>query len=169
MNQKIVMASKDDVQALIASAIEPLTSAIKELRLAVSKCAVASEVGTAVFNLQNAINSLSNAVATHVNDSNVHFAAGERTTLLQNSVTADTVYTRVQIDNLLAQKASQSDVTSLQSDKADASNTYTKQEIDTKDKALSGCSYDYSDWTNGALAAAVKEIYNKLGGTVQEA
>ena len=117
--------------------------------------------------VEDSLSAVASGFASHASDSEHHVSDLDRDNW-SNKADRSEVYPFDEIDAKFASKASAESVTTLQSTKADKTDTYTKTQVDEKCAFLNGEEYDFSDWTNGALAEAIKTIFTKCGGTVVE-
>lgn len=161
------LTSEATVTAMIEAVTGPLAERIAALESTAATCAKAADVAASEGALQEAIEALSGIMASHLNNSEGHVSALDRQSW-EGKADRTEVYPFAEIDAQFASKASAASVADLQTNKADKTDTYTKTQVDAKIAVLNGKTYNFADWTNGALAAAIKEIYGALGGTVQE-
>lgn len=161
------LTSEATVTAMIKAITDPLEARIAALESTAATYAKAADVEASEGALQEVLEALSGIMASHLNDSEGHVSAQDRESW-EGKANRTEVYPLEEIDAQFASKASASSVADLQTNKADKTDTYTKTQVDAKIAVLNGKTYNFSDWTNGALAAAIKEIYGALGGTVQE-
>lgn len=117
--------------------------------------------------IEASLETVTGEFSSHYADTEHHVSDNDRDTW-SNKADRSEVYPFDEIDAKFASKASAESVTTLQSTKADKTDTYTKTQVDEKCALLDGEEYDFSDWTNGALAEAIKTIFTKCGGTVVE-
>lgn len=161
------LTSEATVTAMIEAVTGPLAERIAALESTAATCAKAADVAASDGALQEAIEALSGMVASHLNDSEGHVSAQDRESW-EGKADRTEVYPFEEIEAQFASKASASSVAELAQNKADKTDVYTQSQVDAKIAVLNGKTYNFADWTNGALAAAIKEIYGALGGTVQE-
>lgn len=161
------LTSEATVTAMIEAITVPLEARIAALESTAATCAKAADVATSEGALQKAIEALSGIMASHLNDEDGHVSAQDRESW-EGKADRTEVYPLEEIDAQFASKASAATVAELAQNKADKTDVYTQSQVDAKIAVLNGKTYNFADWTNGALAAAIKEIYGALGGTVQE-
>lgn len=161
------LTSEATVTAMIEAITGPLEARIAALESTAATCAKAADVATSEGALQEAIEALSGIMASHLNDEDGHVSAQDRESW-EGKADRTEVYPFEEIDAQFASKASASSVAELAQNKADKTDVYTQSQVDAKIAVLNGKTYNFNDWTNGALAQAIKEIYGALGGTVQE-
>lgn len=161
------LTSEATVTAMIEAITGPLEERIAALESTAATCAKAADVATSEGALQEAIEALSEIMASHLNDEDGHVSAQDRESW-EGKADRTEVYPFAEIDTQFASKASASSVAELAQNKADKTDVYTQSQVDAKIAVLNGKTYNFNDWTNGALAQAIKEIYGALGGTVQE-
>jgi len=160
----VQVSTPASVAAQITSALVSVNSAITALQTAIADVYTKAQVYTKaeVTELHNAIIASLNA---HANSTTVHTSASEKETW-NGKLDHTTGYTRTLANATFAIKSTEDTVASLQTGKADKADTYTKAQVNALVAAMTGKSFNYGDWSNGALAAAIKELYNALGGTV---
>lgn len=161
----IILPTNASVAAQIAEALESVNTAITNLQTAITNVYNKSDVYTKaeVAALHAVINA---SISAHTGSTSIHTSAQEKETW-NAKLDSTTGYTRTLADSTFAAKSIEPTVASLQTGKADKSNTYTKSEVNTLVASMSGKTFNYGDWSNGALASAIKELYTALGGTIQ--
>jgi len=152
------------VNALINTALSPINSAISALQTAIGNV----YTKTQVYTKEETGTQISTAVSSansHIANSGIHVTAQNKEDW-DSKYDSSTAYNKTQCDTNFAVKSVESTVASLQTGKADKSDTYTKAQVNTLVASMTGKSFNYSDWSNGALASAIKELYTALGGTI---
>ena len=164
MSDNIFMSEHDSVQTQIDSALAPVNSAISDINTALDGKYDQADVYTK-GEVDTAIGAVSSSVDAHTANSDIHVTASKKEEWNAKYGSED-AYTKVQCDERFAPISVAAQVTELSTNKANASNVYTKGEAEAAIKKLSGSSFNYSDWTNGNLALAIKTIFEKFGGAI---
>jgi len=116
--------------------------------------------------IETALENPASGVSSHAGDSDLHTTAVEKDAW-NAKADKNSVATLSYVNTELAKKSDSATVDAISQNKADKSDVYTKSEVSEMLAFLDGESYNFNDWTNGALANAIKVIFEKCGGTVE--
>ena len=152
IDDKIALA-KDEIVVLI----EELRGLISAISLVVAGKIDAANVYTKTESVER--------MDAHKGDTDLHVTA-QKQELWNSKYGSDEAYSKAQCNELFAPASVAATVADMQNDVALKANTYTKTEVNNLVKAMKNKSFDYGDWSNGALADAVKALYTALGGTI---
>lgn len=159
------MPTDEVVDAKVQEALAPIVSALNNLTTALNDVYSKGDVFTKT-QVNALVQQVSQNLATHVGSQTVHVSAQEKE-LWNAKLDSDSGYTKDAANSVFAAKSVEEAVASLQSEKTNKSETYTKAQVDSLVKSLGGKTFNYGDWSNGSLASAIREIYLALGGSIQ--
>lgn len=159
------MPTDEVVDAKVQEALAPIVSALNNLTTALNDVYAKGEVFTKA-QVNALIQQVAQSLATHVGSQAVHVSAQEKETW-NAKLDSNSGYTKDAANSVFAAKSVEEVVAGLQSGKADAGNTYTKGQVDRLVRSMSGKTFNYGDWSNGSLAAAIRELYIALGGSIE--
>lgn len=159
------MPTDETVDAKVQEALAPIVSALNNLTTALNDVYSKGDVFTKT-QVNALIQQVAQSIATHVGSQTVHVSAQEKEAW-NSKLDSNSGYTKDAADSAFAAKSIEETVASLQSEKANKNETYTKAQVDSLVQSLDGKTFNYGDWSNGSLASAIREIYLALGGSIQ--
>jgi hypothetical protein len=116
--------------------------------------------------IETSLENLASGVSSHAGNTDIHTTGVEKE-IWNGKADKNRVATLSYVNTELAKKSDSTSVEAISKNKAEKSDVYTKSEVNDKLAFLDGESYNFNDWTNGALASAIKVIFEKCGGTVE--